>query len=119
MNDGSRGRLSWDCAIEEEMNRQISLESEQMLEPECSIRSVGKERMIILFNSTILQGDCHFLEDFVNFKRRSNKYRPNVEQRYLEVLVSCVSWRATERIWQDQDRAATCNQDSLLTVILQ
>ena len=42
----------------------------------------------------------------------------NVEQRCLEVVVSCVSWRATETVLQDQDRAATGNQDSLLAVIL-
>jgi hypothetical protein len=100
------------------MDRQISLKSEQMLRTERSIRSVGKERMILLFHSTILQGDCHFVKEFVNFERRSHNDRPNLEQRYLEVLVSCVSWRAKENILQDLDRAATDNQDSLLTVIL-
>ena len=40
-----------------EVNRQISLESEQMLKTECSIISFGKERIILLFHSTILQED--------------------------------------------------------------
>ena len=68
-----------------EMNRQTSLKSEQVLETECLIRSAGKERIILLFHSTILQGDCHFVEEFANFERRSNNDHPNVEQRYLEV----------------------------------
>jgi hypothetical protein len=81
-----------------EMNRQISLEPEQILETECSIRAIGKERINFLFHSTILQGDCHFVEEFVNFERRSYNDHLNSEQRYLEVLVSCVSWRERERI---------------------
>jgi hypothetical protein len=101
-----------------EMNRQISRESEQMRETDCSIRSVGKEIMIVLFHSTIIQGDCHFVEEFANFERQSNNDHPTIEQRYLEVLVSRVSWIERERISPDQDRAAMCNQDSLLTVIL-
>ena len=67
------------------MNRQISLDCEQMPKTEPSIRSVAKERMIILFNSTILQEDCHFVEEFVNLERRSNSDFPNVEQRFLEL----------------------------------
>ena len=58
------------------------------------------------------------MEEIVNFERQSNNDHLNVEQRCIEVLVSCVSWRATGSILQDQDRAATCNLDSLLTVIL-
>ena len=76
------------------------------------------ERMILLFNSIILRGDCHCVEECFSFERRSQNDRPNLEQRYLEVLVSCVSWRTKENILQDLDRAATDNQDSLLTVIL-
>ena len=52
------------------MDRQISLAREQMLRTERSIRSVGKGRMIVLFNSSTLQIDCHFLEEFFNFERR-------------------------------------------------
>jgi hypothetical protein len=37
-----------------QMNRQNSVESEQMLRTKPSIRSVSKERMIILFHSTVL-----------------------------------------------------------------
>ena len=68
---------------------------------ERSIRSVGKERMIILFHSTILRNYCHFVEEIVTFERQSNNDHLNVEQRYLDVYVSSVSWRATERILQD------------------
>ena len=116
--EGGRRPTTGRSGTKGEISRQICLESEQMLETECSIRSVGKERMIFLFHSTILQGDYHFVEGFVDFERRSNNDPPNVEQRYLEVVVSRVSWRARERILQDLDKAATCHQDSLLTVIL-
>ena len=84
-NEGSRWRpkayqrASWTCAIEEEMNKQISLESER------SIRSISKERMILLFNSTIRQGGCQFVNEFVNFERRSHNDHPNIEQRYLKL----------------------------------
>ena len=74
--------------------------------------------MIVLFNSTIRQGDCNFVEEFVDFERRRNNERPNVEQRCLDVLLSCMSRRERERILQGQDRAVTCDQDSLLTAIL-
>ena len=46
-----------------------------MLRTEGSIRSVSKGRMIILFNSSTLQRDCHFVEEFFNFERRINKDR--------------------------------------------
>ena len=52
------------------MNRQISLESEQMRRTEPSIRSVGKERMTVLFHSTVLQGERYFVEEFVSFERQ-------------------------------------------------
>ena len=100
------------------MNEQISLDCEQMRRTEPSIRPVGKERMSLLFHSTILQRDSRFVEEFFDFERRGNNDPPNVEQKHLEVVVSCVRWRATERILPDLDRAATCHQDSLLTVIL-
>jgi hypothetical protein len=75
----------WNCAIEEQMNRQVSFECEQMWRTEPSMKSVGKERMISLFNSTILQGDCHFVEQVFDFERRIKNDLPNVEQRYLEL----------------------------------
>ena len=34
--------------------------------------SLAGERMIILFNSSTLQRDCHFVEEFFNFERRIN-----------------------------------------------
>jgi hypothetical protein len=104
--EGGRRPTTRRSQTKEEMNRQISLEPERMLRTECSIRSVGKERMSILFHWAILQGDYHSVAGFVHFERRSNNDRSNVEQRYLEVLVSCVSWRTTERILQGQDRVA-------------
>ena len=116
--EGGRRPTTGRSGTKGEMSRRISLESEQMLETERSVRSVGKERVIFLFHSTILQPDCQCVEECVNFERRSKNDPSNVEQRYLEVVVSRVSWRATERILPDLDRAATCHQDSLLTVIL-
>ena len=52
------------------MNRQNTLESEQMITTEGQIMSFCKERLILLFKSTILRGDCHSLEEFFNFERR-------------------------------------------------
>ena len=41
-----------------------------MISTEGQIMSSCKGRMILLFNSTILQGDCHIVEEFLNFQRR-------------------------------------------------
>ena len=54
------------------MNRQNSVESEQMLRTERSSRSVDKGRMLLLFDSSILQGDCHFVEEFSSFESPIN-----------------------------------------------
>ena len=43
-----------------------------MITNEGQIMSSCKGRMIRLFNSTILQEHCHFVEEFFNFERRSN-----------------------------------------------
>ena len=66
------------------MSRKISYGSER------SVRSVSRERMILLFNSTTIPGDCHFIEELVNFERHSNNDRPTGEQKYIEVFVSSV-----------------------------
>ena len=48
---------------------------------ESSAQSVqfNKESMILLFNSTILQGDCHFVEEFFKSEPRmnSNQIQPS------------------------------------------
>ena len=54
------------------MNRQNIQESEQMITTKGQIMSACKKRMILLFNSTILQRDCCFVEEFCNFERRIN-----------------------------------------------
>ena len=54
------------------MNRQNIQESEQMITTKGQIMSACKKRMILLFNSTILQRDCCFVEKFCNFERRIN-----------------------------------------------
>ena len=53
------------------INRQNIEESEQMITTGGQIVPCCKGRMILLFNSTILQGDCHFAEEFFNFERRT------------------------------------------------
>ena len=58
--------------MDAQMNRQDTPASSQMLGTERSIRSVSKGRMIILFNSSTLQRDCRFVEEFFNFARRIN-----------------------------------------------
>ena len=54
-----------------QINKQHIQESEQMIATEGQIMSSCKGRMIHLFHSTILQGDCHFVEEFFNFERRT------------------------------------------------
>ena len=48
-------------------------DSEQIIITEGQIMSSSKERRILLFNSTVLQGDCHFVEEFFNFEPRIDK----------------------------------------------
>ena len=55
------------------MNRQNNVESEQMLRTERSNWSIYKKGMILLFDSSILQGDCHFVEEFFNLEPRRIK----------------------------------------------
>jgi hypothetical protein len=43
-----------------------------MMTAEGHTMSSCKERMNLLFNPTILQGDCHFVEEFFNFESRMN-----------------------------------------------
>ena len=60
----------WKRDREAQMNIQNIQESEPMITTEGQIMSSGKGRIILLFNSTILQGDCHFVEEFFNFEWR-------------------------------------------------
>ena len=62
----------WKRDRDAQLNKQNIQESSQMLRTERSIRSVSNGRMIILFNSSTLQRDCHFVEKFFNFERRIN-----------------------------------------------
>ena len=68
-----------------QMNRQNIQDSEPMISTGGQIMSYCKERMILLFNSTILQGDCHFVEEFFNFERRrinnDHSQRSTTEQK--------------------------------------
>ena len=41
-----------------------------MITTEGQIMSSCKGRMILLFNSTLVQGDCHFVEGLFNVERR-------------------------------------------------
>ena len=54
------------------MDRKNIQESEQMISTDGQITPSCQERMIVLSNSTILQEDCHFVEEFFNFEQRSN-----------------------------------------------
>ena len=45
-------------------------ELDKIMRTERWISTVGKKRMILPFYSTILQGDCHFRQEFVNSERR-------------------------------------------------
>ena len=78
---GGRRPSKGHSGIKGEMNRQVSLECEPMRRTEPSIRSVGKERMIVLFNWKTLQRDCHFVEDFVNLERRRRRVHNDQSQR--------------------------------------
>ena len=52
------------------INRQNSQESQQMIPTEGQIMPSCVGRMILLIHSTVLQGDCHFVEEFFHFERR-------------------------------------------------
>ena len=54
------------------MNRQNSVQSEQMLRTESSVRAVDTERMIFLVGSSIFQADRYFVEEFFNFEPQIN-----------------------------------------------
>ena len=68
-----------------QINRQNIQESEQMITTEGQIMSSCNGRMIRLFNSTMLQGDCHFVEAFFNLERRrinhDQSQRSNEEEK--------------------------------------
>ena len=55
-----------------QLNSQNIQESEQMITTEEQIMPSGKERMILLFNWTILQEDRHFVKEFFSFESQIN-----------------------------------------------
>ena len=62
----------WQRDRDAQMIRQNIQEPEQMIKSERQIISSGRERTILLSNSTILQGHCHFVEEFFNFETHIN-----------------------------------------------
>ena len=95
-----------------QMNRQNSVASEQMLTTVSSIRSVDKEKMILLSDYSILQGDCHFVEKFCDFEpqrinndqsQRANKGRERIERQFTTHQSNSTK----------QDSCRTRNQDCL------
>ena len=62
----------WRRDMDAQMDRQDTQQSSPMLRTERSIRLVSEGRMIILFNSSTLRKDCHFLKAFFKFERRIN-----------------------------------------------
>ena len=67
-----------------QINRQNIQQSEQTLTTEGQIMLSCKGRMIRLFNSTILQGDCHFVQEFFNFERRTENNQSQFSDRETE-----------------------------------
>ena len=93
------------------MNRRILQESEWIRGTERSISSVGKERMIPLFHSTILQGDCHLVEEFVNFERRTENNRSQLSHRKTEKPTDFKGCRRQNKeIRREQDNCTTRDQ---------
>jgi hypothetical protein len=75
-----------DCGSEIGMHRWDIQESEQMITTEGQIMSSCKEIMILLFNSTILQGDCHFVKEFFHFERRTENNQSQLSHRETDRL---------------------------------
>jgi hypothetical protein len=65
--EGGRRPTTRRSGTKGEMNRQISLESEQIMRTDCSISSVGRERMIFLFNSSNLSRRLPFYRGLLQY----------------------------------------------------
>ena len=67
-----------------QISRQNIQKSEQMISTEGQIMSSCQGRMILLFNSTILQGGCHSVEGFANFERRNGNNQSLLSHKKTE-----------------------------------
>ena len=91
-----------------QVNRRNVQESEQMITSEGQIMSSGKGRMILLFNSTILQRDCHFVEEFFNFERRTENNQRKLSHRAAEKQTDFKGCRRQiKEIRREQDNCTT------------
>ena len=106
--DGGRRPTKGRSGTKGEMNRQIIQESQQIMRTQRSISSVGNERLILLFNSTILQADCHFVEEFFNFEPRmnSNQIQPSHRGTEKQRDLKCSWWEIKENRQEQDSRTA-------------
>ena len=89
-SEGGRRPTKGRSETKEEGNRQTIEEVDSIIRTERSITSMGKERMIMLFNSTILQGHRHFVEEFFYLERR--RMNNDQSQRANKGREHCHQW---------------------------
>ena len=77
----------WKRDRDVQQNRQYGQKSEQMITIKGPIMSSCKGSLILLFNSTILQGDCHFVEEVFNFEPLINndQSQPSSEEEKWKI----------------------------------
>ena len=68
--EGGRRPTKGHSGSKKERTSQNTPKLEEIMRTERWISTVDKERWILLFNSTILQGDCHFRQEFLNSEPR-------------------------------------------------
>ena len=70
----------WKKDRDAQMNQPNIQETEKII-------SARKGKLIMLFNSTILQGDCHLVEEFFNFERRiyNDESQRSSSEEFLEI----------------------------------
>ena len=105
--EGGRRPTTGRSGTKDEMNRRISLESEQMLETEGSIISVGKKEWFSCLTPQIWEGDCYFTEEFFNIEQRIKNNLHTEQQRNRD---SKDSWRQIKRIQRAQGSCTTSDQ---------
>ena len=102
------GVVSWTVEARErftDQQTQYAKESEQMITVEGQVMPSCKGRMILVLKSRILQGDCHFVEEFFNLRNSSR------EREWRG------SWPKMTEMRQKQDIERRLNRDSRASAI--
>ena len=78
-----------------------------------------KGRMILLFNWTILQGDCHFVEEFYYFERQTENNQSKLSHRETDIFqrLSTINQRNSMRTGQSYNYRSIISWHHTLTCI--